>query len=605
MMGTALPQSFLDKMRRLLGGEYEAWLASYEKERQYGLRVNALKITPEAFIRLSPMGADLTPIPWTNEGFYYREQHRPGKHPHYHAGLYYIQEPSAMVPGELLDVRPGDKVLDLCAAPGGKSTQLAAKLSGLGLLVANDNAAERTKALAKNIELAGVRNAVVLNEEPSRLAGVFPGFFDKILVDAPCSGEGMFRKDESMIAQWEKHSVERCSLMQRDILRHAADMLAPGGTLVYSTCTFSPEENESQIASLLSERQELEVVYVPLRHGWAPGRPEWTAAGNGSRPLEADAVQAVAGTVRLWPHLTAGEGHYAAVLRHKGTREGGSAVEPETITETLEIRSSGLRPAETGEAKAAARRKKPGRDPSVAAGREPRERGGRADGKGKLRRNGSAGSDERKQERAVSPVLSWQSFASEHLNGADQWQGVLINFGSRLYLQPHGLPHLDGLRVIRAGWYLGEAGVHRFEPSQALAMGLRPEEAARTLSLASASADTERYLRGDTIEAEPGRIVWRPAVGDSESGENRKSRNVERTADSGENRNVEKAAESGSNGNERSGSSGGVSGIHSSEAPVRGAKGYVLVLVDGYPVGWGKWDGAMLKNGLAPGWRRL
>ncbi len=279
-MGIELPVLFRDKMKERLGGEFEAFMASYDAQRWYGLRVNRLKITPVDYLAIANREGRLEPIPWSEEGFYYDESSRPGKHPHYHAGLYYIQEPSAMVPAELLDVRPGDRVLDLCAAPGGKSTQLAGKLGGEGLLVANDNARERTKALAKNIELAGVRNAVVLNEEPAALAEVFEGFFDRILVDAPCSGEGMFRKDESMIRQWERHSVERCSLMQHDILRHAMRMLAPGGRLVYSTCTFSPEENEEQIASLLLDHPELSVIEVPLHHGWTAGRPDWTAAAD-------------------------------------------------------------------------------------------------------------------------------------------------------------------------------------------------------------------------------------------------------------------------------------------------------------------------------------
>ncbi|GJM84209.1 hypothetical protein HMSSN139_67050 [Paenibacillus sp. HMSSN-139] len=202
-------------MRELLGEEYDAFYASYGNPRFAGIRVNTLKIDPAEFREAAPF--ELRPIPWCKTGYYVDEQTKPGKHPYYHAGLYYIQEPSAMAPVELLDVAPGERVLDLCAAPGGKSTQIAAKLRGSGMLVTNDINAERTKALAKNIELYGVRNAVVLAESPERIARAFPYSFDKILIDAPCSGEGMFRKDEDMARLWEPEWVRKYAGMQRDI----------------------------------------------------------------------------------------------------------------------------------------------------------------------------------------------------------------------------------------------------------------------------------------------------------------------------------------------------------------------------------------------------
>ncbi|EXX86945.1 rRNA cytosine-C5-methyltransferase [Paenibacillus darwinianus] len=559
-MSIRLPKPFLDKMERLLGDEYGEWLVSYEHKRRYGLRVNTLKLTQQAFLRMTPWAERLTPIPWTSEAFYYEETDRPGKHLHYHAGLYYMQEPSAMVPAELLQVKPGDRVLDLCAAPGGKSTQLAAKLQGVGLLVSNDNARERTKALAKNIELAGVRNAIVLNEEPAALAGAFGAFFDKVLVDAPCSGEGMFRKDESMIAQWEKHSVERCSLMQRDILKHAAELLAPGGTLVYSTCTFSPEENEAQIAALLTARTDMEVVPVEPEYGWMSGRPNWAsteaaeAQGEPAPDLSPEAVRAVAGTVRLWPHRVAGEGHYAAVLQ-KSAEE---SEERPAFDADGESRASG-----TAESRSQSGRlnEKAASEPAEAGGRGGKDgRGGSGIEQDKLRSRRESGRDKDRGRHKpgrydgtiseTDTLAMWRAFSARTIPDASAWPGRLTAFGSRVYLQPEGLPALAGLKLVRAGWYLGTAGAHRFEPSQALAMGLKKAEAALALDLDADGEDALRYLKGETLHIEASRL--------------------EGTAVDG--------------------------------GP---ASGHVLVCADGYPLGWGKWSDGMLKNELAPGWRRM
>ncbi|GAB2700377.1 RsmB/NOP family class I SAM-dependent RNA methyltransferase [Paenibacillus thermoaerophilus] len=309
-MTIKLPEHFRERMKELLASEYDEFEASYGRPAQAGLRLNPLKTgKPGQADKIAPAWRE-QPVPWCPTGYYLPEGARPGKHPHYHAGIYFIQEPSAMAPVELLDVKPGDRVLDLCAAPGGKSTQIAGKLAGSGLLVSNDNHPDRAKALLKNIELAGVRNAVVLNETPERLSGRFAGFFDKILVDAPCSGEGMFRKDPDMLRAYDAYGVDRCSAMQRSILAEAVKMLKPGGTLVYSTCTFSAEENEGVIAELLKDRPELETVEAPLRHLFAPGRPEWL--GEGGAGSLADSLRR---TVRLWPHRIRGEGHYAAVIR--------------------------------------------------------------------------------------------------------------------------------------------------------------------------------------------------------------------------------------------------------------------------------------------------
>jgi len=522
-MGNQLPIAFVDQMKRLLGDEFDAFMASYDAPRYYGLRVNTLKMEAERFATASPFR--LKPIPWVREGYYYEETERPGKHPYYHAGLYYIQEPSAMSPVELLDVQPGDWVLDLCAAPGGKSTQIAAKLRQQGLLVTNDNHADRVKALAKNIELAGIRNAVILNEEPRSIAQVFVHAFDKILIDAPCSGEGMFRKDEDMARQWERHTVEKCSIMQRDILKHAARLLAPGGTIVYSTCTFSPEENEAMIAEFLDRHPQFTIVPVPSGRGFRPGRPDWISgeAWRGQR-FSATAVEAVRGAGRLWPHHVEGEGHFMAVLRHHG-----ELASPE------EIAADQPRPIIAS------------RGQSMAAGTAPAaSRSGNRTAKGGAASQGRGGGKS-KPSSSGDELEAYEQFAAEHLLFAPHDSGKLIVYGQQLYLSPADVPPLDGLKVVRPGWHLGTLKKNRFEPSQALAMGLRVDEVRRKFNLTSGDSDAIRYLKGETVAYEAER--------------------VERTSDA------------------------------------VNVKGYGLVCIDGFPVGWGKWLDGMIKNEYPAGWR--
>lgn len=300
-----LPEEFVNKMEGLMGDEFNSYLESYKKPRFYGLRVNILKISVEEFLKISPF--HLEPVPWTSDGFYYQEGDNPGRHPYYYAGLYYIQEPSAMLPGAVIGVRPGDRVLDLCAAPGGKTVQMAAQMKGQGLLVANDINADRVKALVKNIELCGVKNALVLNETPHKLAKNFEGFFDKIMIDAPCSGEGMFRKDEDAIKSWEKYKCKKCCGMQWDILQQVDRMLKPGGIILYSTCTFSPEEDELMIEKFMDEHNDVyELLEIPKVGGIEGGRTSWSGG-------KYDFSKAA----RLWPHKLNGEGHFAALIRKK------------------------------------------------------------------------------------------------------------------------------------------------------------------------------------------------------------------------------------------------------------------------------------------------
>lgn len=293
-----LPEKYINNMKDLLGDEYEEYISSFSEPRLYGLRVNTAKISVEDFLKISPF--ELTPIPWISNGFYYSEKDKPAKHPYYFAGLYYLQEPSAMTPAYVLPVEPGDKVLDLCAAPGGKSTELGAKLKGTGLLVSNDISASRAKALLKNIEVFGLGNVLVTCEYPEKLKERFSGFFDKILVDAPCSGEGMFRKDSKLIKSWESQGPEIFSPIQKGILKAAADMLKEGGYLLYSTCTFSKEEDEDNIFEFLNEHEDFELEHIYEYEGFVRGYGMEEA-------------------IRLFPHHLKGEGHFVALLRKKGT----------------------------------------------------------------------------------------------------------------------------------------------------------------------------------------------------------------------------------------------------------------------------------------------
>ena len=303
-----LPKEFEDKMKDMLKEDYEHYLSSFETgSLHHGLRVNTKKISVEDFLKISPF--PLTPVSWTKNGFYYDSSLQPAKHPYYYAGLYYIQEPSAMTPASMLPIEPGDAVLDLCAAPGGKSTELAAKLNETGILISNDISNSRAKALLKNMELFGVGNMAVVSEPPNALVPYFEGFFDKILIDAPCSGEGMFRKSASMIRAWENNGVDLFVNLQRSILKEAVKMLKPGGTMLYSTCTFSPEENEQAMEYLLSLDDAMELIKVPEFPGFDFGHPEWGLTKENTLTY----------CKRLWPHRIEGEGHFVAMARKKQT----------------------------------------------------------------------------------------------------------------------------------------------------------------------------------------------------------------------------------------------------------------------------------------------
>lgn len=288
-----LPEAFLQRIKVQLGNEYEDFLQSLERPRAVALRFNPLK---GAQPQLPFVGDN---VPWEPQGYYYDPAARPGLHPYHEAGVYYLQEASAMSAVAMLDPQPGERVCDLCAAPGGKTTQIAGRMAGEGFLLCNEYSPKRAKILSQNIERLGVSNALVTNETVDRLAQKLPGFFDRVLIDAPCSGEGMFRKEADAVTDWSQETVEMCAQRQAGILDAGATLLRPGGRLVYSTCTFAPEENEQAVTGFLARNPDFSLENVAA--------PWFTPAGEGQ--------------FRLWPHKLLGEGHFVAVLRKTGDEE--------------------------------------------------------------------------------------------------------------------------------------------------------------------------------------------------------------------------------------------------------------------------------------------
>ncbi|MEW6092774.1 MAG: RsmF rRNA methyltransferase first C-terminal domain-containing protein, partial [Chloroflexota bacterium] len=312
-----LPLMFLERMSRLLGEEYPAFAAALEGEPVSGLRVNTLKLSADEFQALTPFPLGER-VPWEPSAFYILPAPlSPGLHPYHLAGLYYLQDPSAMAAASLLDPRPGDRVLDLAAAPGGKTTHLAALMQGGGLLVANEIKDKRLGHLAMNVERWGAGSVVVANETPERLADHFGAYFDRVLVDAPCSGEGMFRKDMGARLDWSPEMVAGCAVRQGNILRVAAKLVRPGGCLLYSTCTFAPEENEGVIAQFLDDHPDFEVETLLRLPGFMPGKPEWAREKNIKQKIK----ESLSGAVRLFPHRVAGEGHFVCKLKRIGEGE--------------------------------------------------------------------------------------------------------------------------------------------------------------------------------------------------------------------------------------------------------------------------------------------
>lgn len=472
-----IPTPFLERMAGLLGDEFPAFLASYDAAPSVGLRVNTLKIMAEEFLRLAPF--DLSPVPWCPAGFQVhpgssdpsaaavcagrlrdgsrdlgRQGAAPGKHPYHAAGLYYLQDPAAMAVAELLDPQPGERVLDLAAAPGGKATHIAALMQGDGLLVANEIHPKRAWELAGNLERWGAHNAAITQETPERLAERFPGFFDRVLLDAPCSGEGMLRKSEVARREWEPELVRGCALRQTGIIEQAASLVRPGGRLVYSTCTFNPEENEGTLARFLEAHHEFGLVELPRQLGFSPGRPDWLAeqAPGTSEAPGASRID-LTRAVRLWPHLAPGEGHFIAVLKR---------ADPATPAPSIKPWRSVKLPRPVEEAYHTFCRTTLNL-PDPQSHMKPTQ-------------------DERSDLRDASWIGS---------------PSALALVGSYLYALPAGLPDLTALRYLHPGWWLGTIKKDRFEPSHALALGLKPENAHRVLDLPADAPELAAYLLGE------------------------------------------------------------------------------------------------------------
>ena len=307
MAAAGLPKAFVARMRELLGPEAPAFLDSYGRPAQRAVRANPLKLDPADLPGL--LGIDPDPVPWCPEAFFLPQGVRVGDTLAHAAGLCYVQEPSALAVGAALDVRPGQRVLDLAAAPGGKTTLAAGRLGDRGVVVANEVQRGRVQALADNLDRWGSARTMLAAETVARLAERLPGAFNRVLLDAPCSGEGLFRRNPAAAAQWRPGHVRGSAERQRALLADAAALVRPGGVLVYSTCTFAPEENEQQVAGFLAAHPDWELLELPAHQGFTPGRPDWSA----------DGLPELARTVRLWPHHLRGEGHFIAKLARPGS----------------------------------------------------------------------------------------------------------------------------------------------------------------------------------------------------------------------------------------------------------------------------------------------
>ncbi len=517
-----------------------------------------------------------------------------------------------MAPAQILPVRPGDRVLDLCAAPGGKTTELGARLQGKGLLVANEISPARVKALVRNVELFGIPNAVITNTDSSKLLQNYRGFFDKVLVDAPCSGEGMFRKDQGAIDTWSPDKVRECAQIQRRITVDSADMLRPGGYMVYSTCTFAPEEDELAILHLLSVRPEMELLDISKtggRSGFSDGlsverlrklgyldeetgRDEAHTDGSWIGAETPDLTK----TCRLWPHRIEGEGHFVALLRKRGGEDAGSISDAGSNgVGSNGVGSNGVGSNDAGPNPEAFvfREKKAGKGkscikgkaPEAAAGKGSRgwksnrggkgSTGGKGSGgsKGSRGGRGSGGRQEPAGQLSASDFQLIEDFTRPYL-AVGQTEGLSIRrenldvHAGKVYLMPVGVAIESGVTTARAGVYLGELKKNRFEPEQELAMVLPeaplPQTVPGEMPVSVRQADKEAGQKTESLEDVLGRYICLPPEDDR----------------------IEQY-------------------LHGNTIEVKqeSPNGWRLLCAGRHPVGWGKLVEGQLKNKYPAGWR--
>ncbi len=559
-----LPSKFTNRMKFMLGQECDAFLVSFEYVRSKALRINPCKLQGGREDAYSKLPFETKKILWEENGFVYKDEDEPGKHPLHMAGLYYIQEPSAMSPVAYLDPKPGQRVLDLCAAPGGKSTQIAGRMQGRGILVSNEINAGRAKILSENIERMGIGNAMVLNETPQNLSARFEGWFDRILIDAPCSGEGMFRKNEDAVTNWSPENVRLCADRQDEILDNAASMLAPSGRLVYSTCTFAPDEDEGTIYRFLLRHPEFRVVEVPLYEGMDHGNPSWALidtsdestwtkpdlqdnaastqddkdyglegcldeVNTNKEKLNKEVADQLANCIRLWPHHLKGEGHFLAVLERVNdiSQENGeqsvSDIDQKapTITYCPGGFQRGIRieqrktldstiscdDKDTSDSSKGADSNSPNsmdKKNSIRFDQEPKKK---LKAKDRRLMDKNAGRAQNKALKGGSDLelakKLWEEFAGEVLSesGMDRLYGTLFTFGENVYLAPFLMPSTDRLKVMRPGLHLGTMKKGRFEPSHSLALFLRKEDVKNSHDYPSDSKEIKDFTSGLSLTA--------------------------------------------------------------------------------------------------------
>ena len=471
IMDMRLPEEFEKRMQAMLADEYDDFIQSFEGNPYKGLRLNPLKLKdklPDMADRLAGM-YKMTPVTWCETGFYYDDTLHPGSHPYHEAGLYYIQEPSAMLPGELAGIvisrlteeRGYVRVLDMCAAPGGKATHIASAIGSAGILIANEPVASRAAILSQNIERMGISRCMVCSELPERLAGIFPGYFDVVITDVPCSGEGMFRKNETAIAEWSAENVKLCADRSQTIMEAAHTCLKSDGYMIYSTCTYEPEENEEAVAGFMASHPEYHIVNICDEgrcEDISRGCAEWLTSDASDRIRDE-----LHSTCRIWPHKAKGEGHFAAVLR-KGDR---------STEETAYIGHSAKGHDMTGDTDSQAK---------------------------------GLCIDRSVSHEAVGYLNEFMDDALTD-KGREFLSGRLFAFGSNLYIAPEDIAQatmIKGLRIERAGLHIGVIKKGRMEPAHSLVMALSPDMCKRSVDIGGDSEAAVRYIAGESLPCDDG-----------------------------------------------------------------------------------------------------